>query len=290
MMRTANPSLLRALLLLLGVDAAALIVGINPNIHNGTGQDAYDFHLEGVLESSARPIQVDQFVFPIDPIPNFDWTYKGGAFTDLGNDLWGYSGTWSGNVPVHNCQTIHIGKYFDVVCHNVFEQLRGWWTDQNGDKINQNAGNPGGSGIWVSDVPLIGFNVQDQQWPQTIRFQNATTEAIQVRNVQVAVSPTLVPLANLMQNDPLLLAQTWATLVGPGGTTMAPGATQTFDLGAVQMNVPPGWYVIDQGEMYDPTLGEYVWWGSMHGSHFPEPGTLCLLALGTLGVAVRRRR
>ena len=51
------------IVVLAAAGASAMLVGINPNIHNGTDQDAYDFHLEGVIKSTTPPQQVADIVF-----------------------------------------------------------------------------------------------------------------------------------------------------------------------------------------------------------------------------------
>ena len=123
-MRTLRILLAVVCWLLASTSVFALDVGYNQDIHNGTGQDAYDFHVEGTLQSAVPPEQIREFCFslPWSPIDGFDWEYDGGSITPLGGDLYHCSASWSsqsGTVPVGPGKSIHIGQYFDETCHNV---------------------------------------------------------------------------------------------------------------------------------------------------------------------------
>ncbi|MFH1731716.1 MAG: PEP-CTERM sorting domain-containing protein [Planctomycetota bacterium] len=273
--------------------AFALKVGFNPNIHNNTGQPAYDFHWEGIVKSSTVPVQVATACFVITPIPGFDWTYSGSTFVEIAPDEYLYSGGWSGNVPVPHCSTIHVGKYFDVGCHNTFMDIRGWWTDASGAKLNPSAGNeePPGSGTYVSDVPLIGFEVQDHilgpPGPQTVTIQNATTEEILVRDYEAALAPRGLELMDLNEGDPDLDALTWNMLQATP-ITLTPGMTATFDLNAAGVTMGPGSFLVLRGQGAPPG-GVYSFFAHYHEAHVPEPGGFAMVGLGLLA-ALRRRR
>ena len=62
-MRMQRTLLAVALMLLASTSVFALDVGYNQDIHNGTGQDAYDFHVEGTLQSAVPPVQIREFCF-----------------------------------------------------------------------------------------------------------------------------------------------------------------------------------------------------------------------------------
>ena len=288
--------LMAVLLLVSLVDSAfALRVGFNPNIHNGTGQPAYDFHIEGVLFSQTTPVQYKDVVFdvPRGSIPGFDWTYNGSTLVQDPADkyMWHYSGSWSGTVPVQPCQWIHIGKKWDVHCYNVLMDLRGWWTDATGAKINPSAGTPGTPpGTWVSDVALLGFQVEDLAAPQTVTLQNATTEQAQFKNFEVAVTSVEVPLENMMEGDPLMDGLSWVELVGDTPMALAPGGTATFDLGVAGVQVNPATFLMMRGYEWDPSTGEFAFFADLHESHhlIPEPGGLAMVGLALM--AVRRKR
>jgi len=273
--------------------APTLTVGINPNIHNTTGVPAYDFHLQGVIMSESQPVQKDQFVFPVSQsIPaGFDWSYDGGSITQDPVDpaMWHYSGSWSGTVPVLPCEIIHVGKYFEVECHNAFLDLRGWWTDQNGNPINPNAGQPGGTpGTFVSDVPLLGFDVRDQSSPQTLFLTNSTTESIRLVDYQVAVSATELPLSSLMEGSPELMSLSWTMLEDL--VVIAPAMTLGFNLNAAGVVIPSGQFLVMQGFVEDwGNPGEYLFFAEIHEAHIiPEPMAVGIMGLAAL--ALRRRR
>jgi len=291
-MRSLVVVLCATLVALVSAGALAMVVGINPNIHNGTDQDAYDFHLEGVIKSTTVPEQIADFVFPVSDIAGFDWTYDGGTITHIADDLWHYSGSWSGTTPVAPCEWIHVGKYFDVTCRNTFVGLRGWWTNRDGTKINPEAGTPGTTtGTWVSDVALIGFEVDDgfmdgNNRPQTLTLENATTMAIMLMNYEAAVSLELIPLENLMEGDPLLERLDWHMVFEE--ISLAPGRPVTADLNALTLTIPPAGFLVMRGYAQDWDTGEYRFFAHAHEAHIPEPGLLAIVALGF--VALWRRR
>lgn len=287
-----------AVVVLVSSDAAALLVGINPNIHNGTGQDAYDFHLEGVIKSTTRPEQLVDFVFPVSDIADFDWTYDGGTITPIAGDLWQYSGSWSGTTPVKTCDWIHIGKYFDVTCRNTFVGLRGWWTDREGNKINAEAGLPGTvDNTWVSDVPLVGFEVDDgflngnangDAHPQTLTLMNQTTMPIMLMNYEAAISPEMIPLANLMEGDPMLERLDWHMVFGE--VELAPGQPMMAYLKEITLTIPAGGFMVMRGYARDWETGEYRFFAHAHEAHIPEPGVLALVGVAVLALWRRLRK
>ena len=291
-MRSLVVLLFAAAIVFVWAGASAMIVGINPNIHNGTDQDAYDFHLEGVIKSTTTPVQVSDFVFPVSDIAGFNWAYDGGTITYLGDDLWHYSGGWSGTSPVAPCEWIHIGKYFDVTCRNTFVGLRGWWTNRDGNKINPDAGTPGTvPGTWVSDVALVGFEVDDGfnaggGRPQTLTLENATTEAIMLMDFQGAISPELIPLEHLMEGDPLLERLEWDMVFEE--LNLMPGERATFNLNQITITIPPGGFLVMRGRARDWATGEYRFFAHAHEAHIPEPGVMALVGLSI--VALWRRK
>jgi hypothetical protein len=265
--------------LLTALPAQAWLVGFNTDVHNGTGQDAYDFHLKGRLGHGTSI--GGTYISSVDVTP-FDWGWDGVTWLPGG-----FEGGWSGTTPVPNCKTIHVGMWFDRD-QNFMYDVVGWWTDINGNKINPLAGTPGVTpGTWYSDVPILGFGVEDAT--STLTLQNATTEAVLFRNLQVAISPSIVPLANL--NESLVLP--WTSLTD---STLSSGSSTTFDLTSFGIpslaTLPVTSTLVIQGEVFDQTLnggaGGYRWFDEQH--QIPEPSTLLLGGIGALCLACWRNR
>lgn len=127
--------------------ASALVVGINIDIHNNTGLDAHDFHVEGRIESCCEPTLLRQFGWvntPSDTFPNFNIT-----IADAGGGWWEFKAEWSSR-NVNPSDVGHFGLFFDVCGRNVIVDLDAWWTDQGGNRIDD----PNGNG-W----PIPGFEV-----------------------------------------------------------------------------------------------------------------------------------
>ena len=291
-MKALRILLVAAVVMLLPTSAFALVMGFNQHIHNNTGQDAYDFHVEGLLKSAIPPVQVEEYVFAVSNIPGFDWEYDqaGSSITHLGGNIYKYSGGWSGDTPVKHCETIHVGKAWDEECNNIFVEVRGWWTDRNGNPITPNAGDPGPTpGTFVSDVPLIGFDVQDLGQPQMLMLQNATTEDIQINSMELAVTDQHIGLRELVEDSPALNTLNWTTV---GSADVAPGGDVVLDLDQLDVAIP-----LDNSELitrgYYEQDGVHYFFAHKHTSH-PEPATLVMLASGGLALAggalIRRRR
>jgi hypothetical protein len=270
-----------------------LRLGFNEEITNNTGQDAYDFHLEGTLKSETLPAQVIDIIldWPRGSIPGFDWTYDGGNITHAGGEYYNYSGKWSGSVPVPPGHQVHIGKAFNVSCSNVFIRLRGWWTDRNGEKINPDAGTEVCPGIWVSDVPLLGFDIRDNiparltdpNLPQTVTLQNATDMDIEITSPQLAVTDRNVPLEELVPDSNLLSDLDWRDIPNlPPFSVILPGESWTFDLHEMDMAIQPGWTTVIRTEIWDPVSGEYHFYAGKCQAHLVrnpfDPGNDGLVA------------
>jgi hypothetical protein len=256
-MKTISVILMAATIMLMPKSAFGLITGFNVEITNNTGRDAYDFHLEGTLQSLDVVNQVANFImpWPAGSIPHFDWTYDGGNITPAPNTIgkYYYSGGWSGTVPVPPGGTIHIGKYWDETCNNKVVDLRGWWTDRSGKKINPHAGTMDG-GYWISDVPLLGFDIEDNiparldnpdfDISQTVTVQNATNHKIQIESPQMAITDMHISLDELVPDGKVLNSLEWydANDVALDGfnNTILPGRSIMFDLGRIGLTIHPG--------------------------------------------------
>lgn len=272
-----------ALMFLLAVPAQAqYVVAINADVHNGTGQDAYDFHLQGIVQGA----YAENYIYG-DGITPFDWTWGGVTFT--GNT---FEGTWSGSTAIQDSQTIHIGMRFDTG-PNYMYSLVGWWTDASGNKLNPLAGTAGGTaGTYYSDVPFLGFGVNDGT--STLTLANATTSAITYRNIKVALSSSAILLSDLNQSSTPMSGLTWYTADASGST--AAGASHSYvlpDLGMSALStLNSSSYLIIQGEVFDSTIGpsgDYRWFGEEH--QVPEFSTCAgLLGIAALLFALWRRR
>ena len=280
-MKTLRIVLAVALMLLASTNVFALEVGFNADVHNGTGQDAYSFHLEGTLKSSTFPVQTDDFDFELpweDPIPGFDWEYDYDAstITHLGGDLYEYSGSWStqsGLAPVPPSTSIHLGKYFDETCNNVWIDVHGWWSNE--------------ANLRIGEVPLIGFEVQDRildgnarQLPQTVELFNDTTIPTEIMNLQMAITDEPIALEDLMENSRILESLTWVSL--DSVHVLDPGHRLLFELGLFDIRIPPSSFLVTRGQAFDPSDEEYHFFALMAQSHVPEPTTLGLLIAGSL--------
>jgi hypothetical protein len=222
-------------------------------------------------------------------VAGLDWNYDGGTITSLGGDLYRYEGGWSGSVPVPPSSVVHFGKYFEEYCNNVFAELTGWWTDENGQKIEPAAG-----GTFGNNPPLVGFEVQDRildqppTLPQTVTFSNGTGEPLNARSIQFAISPDVIPIEQLRANSAVLDSLQWVTW--SGNLELDTGQTQTVDLNAAGVAIPPSQFLVIREEVLDPTNGEYYFSAHIHGAHVPEPHEYAMLAgLGLLGFGLWRR-
>ena len=262
------------------INAFALRMGFNEDIHNGTGQDAYDFHIEGTLKSSTPPKQLANYIYPVSPIPGFDWTYDGGTITHMGGNIYHYSGGWSGTTPVKTSQSIHVGKYWDETCHNIFVDVVGWWTDRDGNRITTN----------TSDVPLVGFDVQDHilnpdvGLPQTLTLYNANPEVpMQIMGLQVATLPSpgeMVELPDLVEDSEVLAQLEWTDFRNDSFFDVF----YEINLTEAGFVIPADTFMVTRGYVLDPTDGLYHFFAHAHTSHVPEPGSMALIGVGLLAL------
>lgn len=264
--------------------APAAVVSMWIQVHNGTGQDANDFHLEGYLytHSADPPRQTGCLVYPsgwsetgvtIGPPEVVNWHTNG----------WPITLDFSGDPPIPHCSTLTFCKRWEFDGYNLEWHLRGWFT-KDGQKINPNAGNPGiEMDTWVSDVPLVSFRVDDSTGTMTLR--NATTNAIGVGNFQLAVSDTLLSLEDEAPSSAAMNALSWVTV---GDFSLASGEQRVIDLVAMDVAPPVNQFLYSRYGVWDDLLGIYIDQGAIHEN--PEPTTMLLLGLGGLGLVASRRR
>ena len=272
-----------AFLLLSGTTRAQYVVGFNADVHNGTGQDAYDFHVQVTVEGTV----LGNYIFS-NGITPFDWSWQGA--TQNGTT---FNGSWSGTTPIVTSQTIHVGMTFSAGPNYMYDVV-GWWTDAGGNKINPLAGTAGTtSGTFYSDVPMLGFGIVDNT--STLTLKNSTTNAVTYRNIQVGLSTSAIALSDLNQSSSAMTALTWHSVDSAG--VMASGAAQQYTLTTMGLpafsTLDPSYYVIVQGEVFDPTIGtsgEYRWFGEEH-QVIPEASTYAMVlgAFAAMLVLWRRR-
>jgi len=171
--------------------ANALWVGGNIDVHNNTGQDAHDFHIEGQIKSTTPPTLLLQIGY-VDPgaVPFDSFNH---TITSAGGDLWNFEAEWWMNQPIPHCSVGHFGLFFNATCRNVWVDLDGWWTDENGKRIG--------------DWPILGFEVPTHFWDapedQLFRLQGATF-ATEIVSMDLMLMHTDAPetlFKNLNAND-----------------------------------------------------------------------------------------
>lgn len=273
-------------------------VGGNIDVHNYTGQEAYDFHVEGTIKSTAPP---SWHLFALDTPP--DWSLGAGqpVITPLGGDLWDFSATWSGPTPIQPCQVAHFGLFFDVVCRNVWVDLDGWWTDQNGNRIEVPDNATGGTvpNAW----PILGFEFptpfSDPPAPgDTFRLQpDAGSDQIPVEIIQMDLTTVRPPgafdddaawLPFLQQLNPRDMgALNWDSVgpippPGPDGFIEVP--VDPLGFGDVLLVRTLARWETSNG------LEEEHWFFHAHQAHVPEPLTVLGVLIGVSGLTTYIRK
>ena len=272
-------------------------VGGNIDVHNYTGQDAYDFHVQGTIKSTAPP---SWHLFALDTP---DWTLGPGqpVITSLGGDLWSFSATWSGSTPIQTCNVAHFGLFFDVVCRNVWVDLDGWWTDQAGNRIQvtPTTGGPAVDNAW----PILGFEFptpfSDPPAPGDVfRLQpDAGVDQIPVEIVQMDLTTVRPPgvfddldawIPFLQQLNPRDMgAFNWESIdpiprVENDGFMDVP--VDPLGFGDVLLVRTQATWVTANG------VEETHWFFHAHQAHVPEPLTAMGVLIGVSGLAAYIRR
>lgn len=166
-----------------------LPVGINIDIHQDI-QDVpqflpNDFHVEGRIESGlplgvpggggwSNPPVLISHVDGQFPIFSYIITHD---TTDPAQNWYNFRADWSlppGMLGIPYCTILHLGLEFQVTCHNIIIDLKGWWT-LNGQPVNK--------GTNKGFIPIPGFDVQDNILSspgnkQYMRMQNGNGNGI----------------------------------------------------------------------------------------------------------------
>ncbi|NDV61609.1 hypothetical protein G0Q06_04020 [Puniceicoccales bacterium CK1056] len=142
--------------------AEAIIAGSNWDIHMDIeGVVANDYHIEGVIYSG---IPGENWSYPPTLVDHIDGNFPNFSYSmvpDLSDpDQFAYifQADWTG-ADYEFCQDLHLGLFFDLECHNLMIDLKGWWTKD---------GEPVGMTL------LPGFEAEDEFGPTTphLRLRN----------------------------------------------------------------------------------------------------------------------
>ena len=166
------------LLVALEPEAWAIIAGFNQDIHMDIdipGVVADDFHIEGRIKSGVPGGSFSQppaLISHVDGgFPNFNYSIQP-DLSDPGQNSFFFRADWSGETYTY-CDVIHLGLFFDVICHNIVIDLVGWWTI---DGMPVSATFPVHTGLLNGGtVPIPGFEVEDrppEKLPQVVRIRN----------------------------------------------------------------------------------------------------------------------
>jgi len=166
------------LLVALEPEAWAIIAGFNQDIHMDIdipGVVADDFHIEGRIKSGVPGGSFSQppaLISHVDGgFPNFNYSIQP-DLSDPGQNSFFFRADWSGETYTY-CDVIHLGLFFDVICHNIVIDLVGWWTI---DGMPVSATFPVHTGLLNGGtVPIPGFEVEDrppEKLPQVVRIHN----------------------------------------------------------------------------------------------------------------------
>jgi hypothetical protein len=245
-------------------------------IHNDTGFDAYDYHLNGTVLEGTAILQGTSITSDVHP---FDWTVQYATVFNAGNIVVG----WSGTTAVPTCHNITVSLSIYSGLENCVLGLDGYWTDADGHAIVP---------PWGPWQPLLGFQVTPAG---TLFEQNATSQDMLVRNLQIAAASSSLALSDLVDGSSVLAGLTWRNLTASGtAETISAGTALDFDVNSDVEASGYGNYIVMRGEVFDPhdpSGGIDGTWHSVFAAHqIPEPGTLALGALGAAALVWRRRQ
>jgi len=167
-----------ALLFSPGPESWAIVAGFNQDIHMDIDIPdvvANDFHIEGRIKSGVPGGSFSQpptLISHIDGgFPKFKHTIQPDS-SDPAQNSFIFRADFSGETYRY-CDVVHLGLFFDVICHNIVIDLVGCWTID---------GRPVSASFEVrtgllngGTIPIPGFEVEDrppEKDPQVVRIRN----------------------------------------------------------------------------------------------------------------------
>jgi hypothetical protein len=166
------------LLVALEPESWAIVAGFNQDIHMDIdipGVVADDFHIEGRIKSGVPGGSWSQPPTLISHVDGGFPIFKHSIQPDFGDpeqNSFIFRADWSGKTYAY-CDVIHLGLFFDVICHNIVIDLVGWWTI---DGMPVSTSFPVRTGLLNGGmIPIPGFEVEDrppERDPQVVRIRN----------------------------------------------------------------------------------------------------------------------
>lgn len=236
----------------------------NWDIHNATGQTAYDFHMDVYSDSNLNFISSVNGAFG-------SFEHSSGQFNPLVKKY-----HWS-NGEVPHCTKTHIGLELWQKEKNKIVIQQAFWTDADGNKIPPLGG----------FVRLPGFEVIPWGAPPggssraTLRMLNDMEDPMVIKNFSWSLMTTETALPDLRFQS--------------GGLGNSVGdfnlrAQSFFDV-FTELEVEPDEFLLFQGQVYDGDgnyYGDFIY-EHQHGT-IPEPTSLLLFATGLIPLGIRLRR
>lgn len=270
-----------------------LVAGFNVDIHMDIPDvEANDFHVEGRIESgdpaggwSQPPVLVDH----IDGwFPNFNITIEP-DLTDPSQNWYIIKADWSG-ARYKYCDILHLGLFFDVVCHNIIIDLVGWWTI-DGKPVPQGPQNDGG-------VPIPGFKVQDMPTGdspssgQSFELRNDSQLygrgngiPLEIVQMDLAAVESQEELEGLLGTEPHRELNVngrqsklpWIPVISPGQlpVPLAPNGSFSVQLEEFNIRIPPGGFLIGRQLIQfvnNNSEPDFRWVWEIHQAHRAELG------------------
>lgn len=236
----------------------------NWDIHNATGQTAYDFHMDVYSDSNLNFISSVNGAFG-------SFSHSSGQFNPLVKKY-----HWSdGEVP--HCTKTHVGLELWQKEKNKIVIQQAFWTDKEGKKIPPLGG----------FVRLPGFEVTPWGAPPggssraTLRMRNDMEDPMVIKNFSWALMATETALPDLRFKPDGL---------GNDVGDFSIGVQSFFDV-FTELEIKPDEFLLFQGQVYDDGgnyYGDFIY-EHQHGT-IPEPASLLLFATGLVPLGLRLRK